>query len=144
VSGVGDLNGDGLDEFIVGAPEVDFSRRLSNAGRACIFSPSAPFLLVDLQDGSPVAWARARGLRPGEDTFLFASGRLNKQKFLPGLNVTLDIGGRLFQKGPRPAGAAGELSWHLEFPAKVFGSPGWLQAAQFGLKTNVTGAIPFR
>lgn len=69
MSGVGDLNGDGLDEFIVGASLVDF---------------------------------------PGD------------------------------------LGAAGELSWHLEFPAKVFGSPGWLQAAQFGLKTNVTGAIPFR
>ncbi len=82
VSGAGDVNGDGLDDFIVGAPYYGSD----NQGRATVFF--APFVDVDL-DGMPDAWENRYGFDPMVDDSANdddGDGLSNLEEFRQGLD----------------------------------------------------------
>lgn len=62
VAGVGDVNGDGFDDVLVGAPYFDapyFGSELEDAGRACLYlgSPTGPSTTPSwIQDGLGFTW----------------------------------------------------------------------------------------
>jgi hypothetical protein len=45
--------------------------------------------------------------------------------------------------GPRRGDALGKRDGPVGIPAKAYGVAVWPQMAQVGLKTNVTGGVPF-
>jgi hypothetical protein len=55
VSGAGDVNGDGLDDIVVGARKEDGGAQ--NAGRAYVFSGNGGVILHTLKSPRPQAWA---------------------------------------------------------------------------------------
>jgi hypothetical protein len=56
---------------------------------------------------------------------------------IPQLGLDLDILSPVPVASPAATDALGQVTWNIQVPANASGITIWMQAAQYGLKTNV-------
>jgi FG-GAP repeat protein/VCBS repeat protein len=131
IAGGGDLNGDGFPDFAVSAPDAN-----NYTGRIYIY-PGNPVLKID----PPTA-----GQRTDFQVMHFANDKHVRLAYstlgwgvtsVPQLGLNLDILNPVLAAGPTATDLLGQLTWDLKVPAGTSGITIWMQAAQYGLKTNV-------
>jgi hypothetical protein len=137
VAVAGDLNGDGLDDVVVGAPRLDFPNIPS--GAALVFAGGAPPLLLECPAIRRVNGSDVRALVSRATPFAtvyiagspFGLGTTN----LPQYQVTLAL--RRAQIGASaPADALGAASFTTRVPPMLYGRTVWLQAFEQARTSN--------
>lgn len=87
--------------------------------------------------GGQTATFTAENGDPSTNTYLAYSLHGPGSTFVPFLNVTLDIAKPKQAGGVVVSDATGKAVWNLPIPAQAVGRNVWLQAVQYGNKTNV-------
>lgn len=137
VAFVGNVDGDGLDDVVIGAPWAD--EPYADAGAALVYAGGAPPLLLECpairrENGSDVR-AQVSRATPFATVYLagspFGLGATN----LPQYQVTLAL--RRAQIGAsRPADALGAASFITRVPPRLYGRTIWLQAFEQARTSN--------
>jgi FG-GAP repeat protein len=131
IAGGGDLNGDGFPDFAVSAPEY-----LDHTGRIYIY-PGNPVLQVDPMIAGQHTDFQVTHFANDKKVGLAYSVRGWGSTSVPQLGLDLDLLWPVLVAGPTFTDTQGQLTWRLRVPVGAVGIPVWLQAAQYGLKTNV-------
>jgi FG-GAP-like repeat/FG-GAP repeat len=131
IAGAGDSNGDGWPDFAVSAPKAD-----ANTGSIFIY-PGSPVLNVEPLIAGQNGRFEVEFFASASLTWL-AYSTIGAGSFpLPQLGIDLDLASPALGAGPNLSDAAGAISWQVPLPAGSRGITLWLQAVQFGLKTNM-------
>jgi hypothetical protein len=107
LAGIGDLNSDGIDDILVGAPGN--SRNWASAGRAYVFGGNDLFLQANQLSYLPNDYFNLenRGGAPGAATCIVLTAINSAPMFLPIAFGSLDTNGNFAIVGTVPSGLSG-------------------------------------
>jgi hypothetical protein len=120
-SPIGDFDGDGIDDLLIGAPEN--SRNQTSAGRAYVFAGNDLFLQADqpsYQLNDPIT-IEDRGGSPGSPACIVLTDVSGTPTFLPVAIGTLDGNGNFSVSGTVPAGLSGLTMTFMGYAVKASG-----------------------
>jgi FG-GAP repeat/FG-GAP-like repeat len=131
IAGGGDFNGDGFADFAVAEGEYN-----NWTGRIFIY-PGSPVLQVDPLTASQRSDFQVSHFAKDKKVRLACSLTGLGATSIPQLGLSLDILQPALVAGPTLADPLGQVTWNIQVPANASGITIWMQAAQYGLKTNV-------
>jgi hypothetical protein len=107
MAGMGDMNGDGIDDILVGAPGN--SRNWTDAGRAYVFAGNDLFLQANQLSYQPYDYfdLENRGGTPGAATCIVLTAVNSTTMFVPIAFGSLDSNGNFGLSGSVPPGLSG-------------------------------------
>lgn len=139
VSGIGDLDLDGRNDVIISSKyEKDLLGNFFGVVRALSLDP--PFLSLIVDRPATQVDVRAYGFRPLEDLWLFYTIQGFKPTYEPLVAATLWLREPKFAAGPVMTDAQGEATFSFPVDPLYHGKQLFLQAAQVGYPSVVTGA----
>jgi hypothetical protein len=121
VSPMGDFDGDGIDDILIGAPNN--SRNQTSAGRAYVFAGNDLFLQADQSSykfNDPIT-IEDRGGAPGSPACIVLTDVSGTPTFLPVAIGTLDGNGNFSVSGTVPAGLSGLTMTFMGYAVKASG-----------------------
>jgi FG-GAP repeat/FG-GAP-like repeat len=131
IAGGGDLNGDGFPDFAASAPKYN-----NFTGRIYIY-PGNSVLQVDPLIAGQTNDFQVTHFVSNNNAWLAYSTLGLGVTSIPQLGLDLDILSPVPVASPAATDALGQVTWNIQVPANASGITIWMQAAQYGLKTNV-------
>jgi FG-GAP repeat/FG-GAP-like repeat len=135
IAGGGDLNGDGFPDFAVSAPNAN-----NFTGRIYIY-PGNSVLQVDPLIAGQTNDFQVTHFVSNKNAWLAYSTLGLGVTSIPQLGLDLDILSPVPVASPAATDALGQVTWNIQVPANASGITIWMQAAQYGLKTNVVSQM---